>query len=114
MQEIRRYLTDDLAAAENPDGPEVVAERTTRFTVDGETWEIDLSPGNRERLMEDIGPYCRAGRRVREPGRHRPKADRERSARIREWARARGIKVNERGRIPADVEEEYKKETSSV
>jgi Lsr2 len=114
MQEIRRYLTDDLAAAENPGAPEVMADRTTRITVDGEAWEIDLSPGNRERLMEDLGPYCRAGRRVREPGKHRPKADRDRSARIREWAKERGIKVNPRGRIPAGVEEEYKKEASPV
>jgi hypothetical protein len=114
MQKISRYLTDDLAAASDPGGPEVVAERTTRITVDGDTWEIDLSAENRRRLMDDLGPYCQAGRRVREPGKHRPRAERDRSARIREWAKGRGIKVSERGRIPADVEAEYKREASAV
>jgi Lsr2 len=28
---------------------------------------------------------------------------------VREWARARGLKVSERGRIPADVAAEYEK-----
>lgn len=111
---ISRYLTDDLIAAEDPGGPEVVADRTTRITVDGEAWEIDLSEKSRERLMHDLGPYRRAGRRVKAPGRHRPKVERDRSAHIREWARGRGMKVNDRGRIPAELEAEYKRETATV
>ncbi|PKK12223.1 Lsr2 family protein [Thermomonospora sp. CIF 1] len=39
--------------------------------------------------------------------RSRGASSRERSADIRAWAKARGIKVNERGRIPASVVEQY-------
>jgi hypothetical protein len=31
---------------------------------------------------------------------------------VREWAKARGLKVNDRGRIPADVIAEYESERS--
>lgn len=41
--------------------------------------------------------------------RSRAASSRERSADIRAWAKARGIKVNERGRIPATVVEEYER-----
>jgi hypothetical protein len=34
-------------------------------------------------------------------------SSRERSADIRAWAKGQGIKVNERGRIPASVVEQY-------
>ncbi|WP_300610882.1 histone-like nucleoid-structuring protein Lsr2, partial [Trebonia sp.] len=39
--------------------------------------------------------------------RARSGAGREQSARIREWAKSRGFKVNERGRIPANIVAEY-------
>ena len=107
---VRRYKTDDLIASENPEGPEVEADRTTRFEVDGRAWEIDLSGESRERFRAALAPFQRAARPVSGPGRQRPKAERDRSARIRDWAREQGIKVNERGRIPADVEERYKQE----
>ncbi|NEA21559.1 hypothetical protein G3I70_08455 [Actinomadura bangladeshensis] len=39
-----------------------------------------------------------------------PSAGRERSQAIRAWAKTRGIKVNERGRIPGHVVEQYDRE----
>jgi hypothetical protein len=39
--------------------------------------------------------------------RQRGASSRERSAEIRAWAKDHGIKVNERGRIPANVIEKY-------
>lgn len=108
--QVRRYRTDDLIAAENPGAPEVEAERTTRIEVDGRAWEIDLSGASRRRLQEALAPFQRAGRPVKGPSRQRPKAERDRSAKIREWARENGVEVNERGRIPADVEARYKAE----
>jgi hypothetical protein len=36
--------------------------------------------------------------------------DREQNQAIREWARKRGMKVSDRGRIPAEVLEAYHKE----
>ena len=40
----------------------------------------------------------------------RPSIDREQNQAIREWARKRGMKVSDRGRIPAEVLEAYHKE----
>jgi len=34
-------------------------------------------------------------------------ADREQNQAIREWAKKKGLKVSERGRIPADIVEQY-------
>ena len=47
--------------------------------------------------------------RARGPAR-RPSIDREQNQAIREWARKRGMKVSDRGRIPAEVLEAYHKE----
>ena len=40
----------------------------------------------------------------------RPSIDREQNQAIRDWARKRGMKVSDRGRIPAEVLEAYHKE----
>ena len=40
----------------------------------------------------------------------RPAIDREQNQAIRDWARKRGMKVSDRGRIPAEVLEAYHKE----
>ena len=37
----------------------------------------------------------------------KPSADREQSQAIREWARKRGLKVSDRGRIPGEVLDAY-------
>lgn len=110
----RHYKVDDLEALENPGGPEVEADRTVRISVDDHEVEIDLSAANRKTLLDELEPYFRAGRRVRGPGRRRPQKDRNRSARVRAWARENGIKVEDRGRIPADVEERYKTQAGSA
>jgi len=34
-------------------------------------------------------------------------ADREQNQAIREWAKAKGLNVSERGRIPAEIVEKY-------
>ena len=44
----------------------------------------------------------------------RASIDREQNQAIRDWARKRGMKVSDRGRIPAEVLEAYHKENSSV
>jgi hypothetical protein len=40
----------------------------------------------------------------------RPSIDREQNQAIRDWARKRGMKVSDRGRIPAEVLEAYHQE----
>jgi hypothetical protein len=59
---------------------------------------------SRKRLYIEHGR--KAGRaQPRRPG--RTAANRQRSGDIRAWAKAHGLAVNERGRIPAAVLEQY-------
>lgn len=95
-------LVDDV------DGSE--ADEQVEFSVDGKTYEIDLSAANGERLRAVLAPFISAGRRTG-AGRSaatttpapRPTSDRELNQAIREWALAQGMTVSERGRIPSNV-----------
>ena len=109
IREIR--LVDDL------DGE--VADETVEFGVDGKNYEIDLSTANAKKLRDALAEFVaaarRAGGRRRGGGApaaasRRPSIDREQNQAIREWARKRGMKVSDRGRIPAQVLEAYHKE----
>jgi hypothetical protein len=118
IREVR--LVDDL------DGE--TADETVEFGIDGKNYEIDLSKENAVRLRDVLADFVSAARRA--GGRRRgssaatnsasgsagtaPKGrtaiDREQNQAIREWARKRGMKVSDRGRIPAEVLEAYHKE----
>jgi len=97
-------LVDDF----DGDGP---ADETVEFSIDGVSYEIDLSSKNAKKLREDLKQWIDAGRRVGGrrrgrsggPSRGRASIDREQSAAIREWARRSGHKVSTRGRIPAEI-----------
>ncbi|WP_181782217.1 histone-like nucleoid-structuring protein Lsr2 [Pseudonocardia pini] len=100
-------LIDDL------DGGE--AEEQVEFSVDGKSYEIDLSTKNSDKLREVLAPYIAAARRTggrRSSGSAaapaaRPVSDRQQNQAIREWAVAQGMKISERGRIPSNVLEAY-------
>lgn len=88
------------------------ADETVRFELDGTSYEIDLSKANAEKLRAGFAPYTAVARRTSAPARlssvgtrsrRSTKIDREQLAHIREWARANGLKVSERGRIPGAV-----------
>jgi len=110
-------LEDDL------DGGE--ADETVTFSLDGVNYEIDLSAGNAKKLRDSLSNFVGAARRTGGrsiAGRGRPRAAAAvsggasrsgRSAEIRAWAKSQNIKVNERGRIPAEVVEAYDKAHSS-
>jgi hypothetical protein len=113
MAQIREVrLVDDL------DGE--AADETIEFGIDGKNYEIDLSKENAEKLRDALASYVAAARRSggrRRSGSssggaaaRRPSIDREQNQAIREWARKRGMKVSDRGRIPAEVLETYHKE----
>ncbi|HEY5881249.1 MAG TPA: Lsr2 family protein [Nakamurella sp.] len=100
-------LVDDL------DGSEA-AEAVT-FALDGVSYEIDLSEDNAEKLRDALAGYVAGARRV-DAGRRTARAkpakaahgartapDREQTAAIREWARANGHEVSERGRLSSTV-----------
>lgn len=104
-QKVQVLLVDDL------DGGE--ASETVAFSLDGTAYEIDLSSDNAGKLRKDFAQYIDHARKGGGGGggsrrrRARTGPGRERSAEIRAWARQRGHKVSERGRIPATIISEY-------
>jgi hypothetical protein len=84
--------------------------RVRKFSLDGRDYEIDLCLKHSEKFDEAIGRFAERARRVsgRPPRvKRRTTAHRQRSARIRAWAKKEGIEVSDRGRIPADVVSRY-------
>ena len=104
-------FVDDL------DGSE--ASGTVEFSLDGRSYEIDLSDTNADKLRNALVPFIEAartaggrgsgrGRRQRQSAADRPaRSTREETAAIRQWAREHGHKISDRGRIPKSVIEAY-------
>jgi hypothetical protein len=95
-------FTDDLNG-----GP---AEGTVTFGFYGTSYEIDLSKKNTDKLAKALQLYITAGRCVapaRAPRRAATPAARHDQSAVREWARSQGLKVSDRGRIPADITARY-------
>jgi|SRR5882757_11129517 Lsr2 len=110
-QKVVVSLVDDLSGSQ--------ADETVSFGLDGKSYEIDLSSGNAGKLRDALANYVGAARKAGRSSRSnggaaavaRPGAvDREQNQAIREWARKRGMKVSDRGRIPSDVTEAYHQE----
>jgi hypothetical protein len=107
-------LVDDLDGTELGDNAV-----TTRFSLNGAHYEIDLNDANREKLAGVLAPFIAAGRRASaSAGTGRVAASRKRvgsgsgnTAAIREWASANGHSVGDRGRIPASIIEAYEAAT---
>ncbi len=86
------------------------ADETVRFAIGGTEYEIDLSKKNAKTFRKGLAPFTEHARKTGPGQRRRPartSAARERSADIRAWAKANGIPVSTRGRIPASVAEQY-------
>jgi hypothetical protein len=102
-QRMQVIFEDDL------DGSE--AEGAVTFAFNGVGYELDLSARNRDKLLKAFGPYVEAGRKVSARASSRrpaaPPAKRHDQSAVREWARAQGMTVSDRGRIPADVMTKY-------
>ena len=94
-----------------------LADETVTFSLDGVSYEIDLSAKNADKLRKSFTPYVekarkastRQARRSVRGTRTRTTHSRERSADIRAWAKRHGIAVNDRGRIPAQVVEAFER-----
>ena len=110
-QKVQTLLIDDL------DGKE--AEGTVRFGLDGAEYEIDLSAKNAGAMRKALEPYVSAARRAsgsvaRRPGRSGRRAATAAgpdSTAVREWAKAQGIEVKDRGRVPAELVVKFKAAT---
>jgi hypothetical protein len=103
-------LVDDI------DGSE--AHETVKFGLDGLTYEIDLSNKNAAKLRNALQPYVDHGTRISgrsssnaRGGARRPAvAEREQNKAIRAWAMRKGLDVAPRGRIRAEIIEQYHRE----
>ena len=108
-QKIQTLFIDDL------DGSQ--AEGTVRFGLDGTEYEIDLNAEHAQALRDALARYVRAARRAgggtMRPARggRRAPAGRPDSTEVREWAKAQGIEVKDRGRVPAEVVARFKAAT---
>ena len=107
-QKVQVILVDDV------DGGK--ADETVTFGFDGTGYEIDLSSKNAKKLRDAVAPYLgaarKAGRVATAKARGRSggspaAADREQNQAIREWAKKQGLKVSDRGRIPAEIVERF-------
>jgi hypothetical protein len=103
-REVRVHLLDDI------DGSQ--ADETLKFGLDGTLYEIDLNAGHADKLRASLASYITHARRigrgtVSATGRtrsHTPTSGgREQNQAIRDWAKAKGLVVSDRGRIPASI-----------
>ena len=87
------------------------ADETVSFGLDGVQYEIDLATDNAEALREALSPWAEAARRTggrRGAGRPvRVHTEVDNKA-VRAWAASNGVELSSRGRIPAQVIEQYR------
>lgn len=107
-QKVQVLLLDDI------DGSE--AAETVSFSLDGVAYEIDLSADNARALRDSIAHWVGHARRTGSgrngsarpsPRRNGAKTDGPSPSELREWARANGYQVSERGRISEQIREAY-------
>lgn len=95
-------LVDDI------DG--TAAERTVEITLDGESYQLDLSTAHHHELVRDLARWMAVARRVSGDGQPTPFFSETRAdpRAVREWARSRGIDVPAGKRVPKDVVEQFR------
>ena len=107
-QKVNVLLVDDI------DGSG--ADETIQFGLDGTHYEIDLNSDHARELRGQLDTYVKSARKVTgpagRPGRVRRITDNDaRNKEIRNWARERQLRVNDRGRIPADIVAQFEAAT---
>ena len=109
-QKVQVILVDDI------DGGE--AEESVSFSLDGVSYEIDLSEGNAASLREALAPWVGHARRVGgrvtrrggSSGGSRSRSDSKADlGDVRSWARENGFQVSDRGRVSSEVIAAYEK-----
>ena len=107
--------------AEDGDTEDRSPERTQtiNFGLDGQNYAIDLSDQSAAELRKTLDRYIAAGRLVgqqartakiapaRPRARQSTRADGQDAAAIRQWARAHGHRISDRGPIPTTVRHAY-------
>jgi hypothetical protein len=112
-QKVQVLLVCDICEGGKP------GNETVGFGFDGSSYEIDLCEKHAKQLRDSVAGFVGAARRAtsgasrgrsRTGGRSGGRsggADRERTQAIRAWARKKGIKVSERGRLSSDIITQY-------
>jgi hypothetical protein len=103
---IARYFSDISGDTIEADSP------TVTFSLNGISYEIDLTESEQSALNEAFAPYVAAGRKIsRNQARNQSKARTSGNGtppkEIRSWAESQGIAMPARGRIPSAVVEAY-------
>lgn len=95
------------------DGVTPADQRGIPFSLDGVEFEIDLSDANAERLRAGLQEFIdnarRTGGRRQSPGgaKRTPSRDAAQIQHMREWGRANGWTVSDRGRLSGDLTAAY-------
>ena len=97
-------ITDDI------DGSDAV--ESIRFGFRGIDYDIDLNAKNVAAMEKSLEKWIQHGQKseptgIRSRQRRTPVKSKDQTAAVREWARANGYKVSDRGRIAAEVQEAY-------
>lgn len=99
--------TDDIDGSENAE--------SVAFGIGGVDYSIDLSEANRAKLNEALAPFIEHATKTKPArGRGRARATSTATASnpdelkaIREWGRANGFTVNDRGRVSSELRQAY-------
>jgi hypothetical protein len=106
------HLVDDLDETIIEDGDGQIVS----FGLDGTTYEIDLTNEHADALRRALARYVEAARqtgsdrpaRAGGTGRSRSNKSDVSPTAVREWAKANGIEVSARGRIPQSVVDQFR------
>jgi hypothetical protein len=102
MRKVQVVLQDDI------DGGEPA--QTVYFSLEGKTYEIDLTEKNAMALRDAFAPWIAAARRASTAQIPSPRSKPRHAADtvdIRRWAEENGIPVAARGRISIDLRTQY-------
>jgi hypothetical protein len=106
----RTIRSDDL------DGTEGEGVSAVTFSLDGVTYDIDLTEENVDKLREAFEPFIKvatARTKKQKPG-ERPKRSPKELAEIRTWGHANGYEFSDKGRINKHVIEAWEKFSGST
>jgi hypothetical protein len=105
-QKVLVRVTSDLSG--KPDA------QTVRFSYEGFDYEIDLTEAEHSKLGGFLSTYMSAARRAGRTNTRSKAAEPRRmtastgdSNAVRAWAKANGIEVSDRGRVPARIQTAY-------
>jgi len=109
-RKIVHQLVDDIDGTVLDPG----SGQTVLFSLDGIAYEIDLTDAHAAELRDALAPFVSAARAVAggrarrgpAPAGRRRSGQRDYTA-VREWAKANGHAVSDRGRVPAAILEAY-------